>query len=358
MSKIRVLVVDDSSFNRKVISEILQASEHIEVVGTAFDGEDAIRKILQHNPDVITLDLEMPRMDGFAVLRWLMVNRPIPVLVVSSRESNRSVFKALDLGAVDFVVKPSRTASPQLKFIEGELLSKILAIPQLKFDHIRQRVAQAPVIQTPVALPRGEGERTAEVVAVAASTGGPPAIQQLLMGLSPHLLSPIVIAQHMPPIFTRLFAERLAGLTKRVVKEAVDGEALFPRHTYIAPGGKQLRIVRSEASSPRVMVTDRRPEDRFAPSANLLLTSVAKVYGRATLALVLTGMGDDGKEGALAVKEAGGIVGAESEASAVIFGMPREVIKAGAAHHIADIAGLAEVINRYAVVDEAAVPDR
>jgi two-component system chemotaxis response regulator CheB len=353
MSQIRVLVVDDSSFNRKVISEILQSSEHIEVVGTAFDGEDAIRKIIQHNPDVITLDLEMPRMDGFAVLRWLMVNRPIPVLVVSSRESNRSVFKALDLGAVDFVVKPSRTASPQLKIIEGELLSKILAIPQLKFDHIRQRVAQAPVIQTPVSLPRGEGDRTAEIVAIAASTGGPPAIQQLLMGLSPHLLSPILIAQHMPPIFTRLFAERLAGLTKRVVKEAVDGEALFPRHTYIAPGGKQMRIQRSETAPPRIQVSEKRPEDRFAPSANLLLTSVARAYGKASLALVLTGMGDDGKDGALAIREAGGLVAAESEESAVIFGMPREVIKAGAAHHVADIAGLSDVINRYAVIDPA-----
>ncbi len=345
MSKIRVLVVDDSSFNRKIISEILSSSGQIDVVGTAFDGEDAIRKILQLNPDVITLDLEMPRMDGFAVLRWLMVNRPLPVLVVSSRESNRSVFKALDLGAVDFVVKPSRTASPQLKLIEDELLSKILAIPQLRFDHIRQRVAQAPLIQTPVALPRSQGDRTAEIVAIAASTGGPPAIQQLLAGLTPALASPIVICQHMPPVFTRLFAERLAVITKRVVKEAVDGEALFPSHTYIAPGGKQLRLVGGDGT-PRIMVTDRRPEDRFAPSANLLFHSVAKVYGKACLAIVLTGMGDDGREGAQALHQLGATVAAESEDSAVIFGMPREVIKAGIADHVLDIRGMSDLINR------------
>ncbi len=350
MSKIRVLVVDDSSFNRKVISEILRSSERIDVVGTAFDGEDAIRKILQLNPDVITLDLEMPRMDGFAVLRWLMVNRPLPVLVVSSRESNRSVFKALDLGAVDFVVKPSRTASPQLKLIEEELLSKILSIPQLKFDHIRQRVAQAPLIPTPEALPRAHGERTAEVVAIAASTGGPPAIQQLLTGLSPALVSPIVICQHMPPVFTRLFAERLSALAHRVVKEAADGEALFPRHAYIAPGGKQLRIATTDGR-PRAVVSDRLKEDRFAPSANYLFQSVAKVYGRASLAIVLTGMGDDGKEGAVAIAAAGGIVAAESEESAVIFGMPREVIKAGAAKHILDIQGLTDLINHHGLLD-------
>jgi two-component system chemotaxis response regulator CheB len=354
MRKIKVLVVDDSSFNRKVISEILQTSERIEVVGTAFDGEDAIRKILQLNPEVLTLDLEMPRMDGFAVLRWLMVNRPLPVLVVSARESNRSVFKALDLGAVDFVVKPSKTASPQLKLIEQELLSKILSIPHLQFDKIRKRVNQAPVLPTPVAMPEVQGERMAEVVALAASTGGPPAIQQMLMGLSPALVTPMLICQHMPPIFTKLFAERLAGLTGRVVKEASDGEALFPRHIYIAPGGKQMSVAMVDGVR-RLGVTERKPEDRFAPSANHLFYSVARTFGRNCLALVLTGMGDDGKEGAVAIRKAGGMVAVESEESAVIFGMPREVIKAGAADHVRDLAGLCALINRHGLIDSSAL---
>ena len=155
----------------------------------------------------------------------------------------------------------------------------------------------------------------------------------------------------MPPAFTRLFAERLAGLTQRVVKEAVDGEALFPRHAYIAPGGKQMQLVLAEGT-PRIMVSDRRPEDRFAPSANYLFQSVAKVYGKACLALVLTGMGDDGREGAVAIHAAGGIVAAESEDSAVIFGMPREVIRAGVAHHVAAIQGLADLVNRSAVLEQ------
>ncbi len=349
MRKIRVLVVDDSSFNRKIISEILESSEKIEVVGKAFDGEDAISKILKFQPEAITLDLEMPRMDGFAVLRWVMVNHPVPVIVVSARESDRSVFKALDLGAVDFVVKPSRHASPQLKEIERELLAKILSIPSLQFDVVRQRLAQTAPPPAPVALPAAQGGRTAEVVAIAASTGGPPAIQQILQGLHPALVSPILVCQHMPPIFTRLFAERLGALTGRAVKEAEDGEALQPAHIYIAPGGKQLRL-RVKEGVKRLSVDERRPEDRFAPCANHLLTSVAEACGKHCLVAVLTGMGDDGKEGSLAVHAAGGTVVAESEASAVIFGMPREVIKAGAADHVADIPGVVGLVNRYAVM--------
>ncbi len=280
MSKIRVLVVDDSPFNRKVIGEILESSPNIEVVGKAYDGEDAIRKIVQLAPDAVTLDLEMPRMDGFAVLRWLMANRPIPVLVVSSRESNRSVFKALDLGAVDFVVKPSRTASPRLRALEEELVSKVLAIPHLHFEKIRDRVAQAPPLPSPEPLPAAKkGERFAEVVALAASTGGPPAIQQVLSALPQEMVSPILVCQHMPPLFTRLFADRLTTLIGRVAREAVDGEALFPGHVYVAPGGSQLRL-KIEDGARRLWVSDRGSEDRFAPSANNLFSSMARICGR------------------------------------------------------------------------------
>ena len=353
MKPIRVLVVDDSSFNRKVISEILQRSPLVEVVGKAFDGEDAIRKIIKYHPDALTLDLEMPNMDGFAVLRWIMANNPLPVIVVSARESDRSVFKALDLGAVDFVVKPTRMASPQLVSIEKELLAKILAIPTLQFDRIRQRLNdEAPT--PPESLPKATGKRRAEIVALVSSTGGPPALQRILMGLSPTLLSPVLICQHMPAVFTRLFAERLGGLTGRVVKEAEDGEIVLPRHTYIAPGGRQLKI-RRQGGDLALEVFEKRPEDRFAPSANYLLHSLAEACGRNSLAAVLTGMGDDGKEGAVALHAAGGLVLAESEESAVIFGMPKEVIKAGAADHVSDIAGITDLINRYAIVQDASL---
>jgi two-component system, chemotaxis family, protein-glutamate methylesterase/glutaminase len=346
VSKIRVMVVDDSPFNRKVISEMLESSDRIEVVAKAFDGEDAIRKILQFNPDAITLDLEMPRMDGFAVLRWLMANRPIPVLVVSSRESNRSVFKALDLGAIDFVVKPSRTASPKLKLLEEELVHKILTIPAVQFDKIRERVARAPVIPAPVTLPAAAGDHSAEIVAIAASTGGPPAIQSVLTQLSPSMVSPVLICQHMPPVFTNLFAERLRHLAGRIVKEATDGEAIFPGHVYVAPGGCQMRVFAVEGRR-HISVSARNPEDKFAPSANILLESVARAVGRNALAIVLTGMGDDGKEGALAIHHAGGRVIVESEATAVIFGMPKEVMRAGAADHVVPLDDIPGFVNRY-----------
>lgn len=353
MKKIRVLVVDDSSFNRKVISEILESSGKVEVVGRAFDGEDALQKILKLQPDAMTLDLEMPNMDGFAVLRWVMANRPMPVIVVSARESDRSVFKALDLGAADFVVKPTRTASPDLKNMAEELLSKVLAVPALKLDKVRQRVeakTPRPPAEPP---PQAKGNRRAEIVALAASTGGPPALQRVLLGLSPHLLSPILICQHMPPVFTRLFAERLAALSGRAVKEAEDGDLLVARTVYVAPGGKQTRLER-QGKDLTLRTGPRRPEDRFAPSANHLFHSLAAVSGRNCLVAVLTGMGDDGTDGARAVNAAGGIVVAESESSAVIFGMPREVIKAGAAHHVADLDGIAELVNRHALLDSSA----
>lgn len=349
MKPVRVLVVDDSSFNRKVISEMLESREGIEVIGTAFDGEDAIGKILKYKPDVITLDLEMPRMDGFTALRWIMANQPVPVIVVSSRESDRSVFKALDFGALDFVVKPSRAASPKLKEMKNELLAKILSVPSLRFKRLQERTNEKPPEPPPDPLPLAMGDRTAEVIALAASTGGPPAVQSILMGLYGNIISPVVICQHMPPVFTRLFAERLATLSGRPVKEAEDGERLTTGMTYVAPGGKQLRITGSRKQKT-LTVSDKAPGDRFAPSADILLNSMVDSCGSNCLAAVLTGMGNDGTAGAKALHKKGAIVLAESRESAVIFGMPREVIKAGAADRVEDIRGIIRLINLHAVL--------
>ncbi len=346
--KIRVLVVDDSPYNRKVISEILESSEKIEVVAKAFDGEDAIRKIVAWEPDLITLDLEMPGMDGFAVLRWLMANHPVPVLVVSSRESNRSVFKALDLGAYDFVVKPSRSASPKLKELEQELLSKVLSIPSLQFEKIKERVVNAQKIEFPPLMPLPRGEHSAEIIAIAASTGGPPAVQYLLTKLPKNLLTPIIICQHMPPIFTALFAERLAAVTKKRVKEASDGDEISPQMVFVAPGGKQVSVI-TEKNKNYIKLYDRSPDDKFAPSANHLFHSLADHFGKNVLAIILTGMGDDGKEGAMAIHSAGGKVVAESEKSAVIYGMPREVAKSGAADYIVPLEEIPELLVKFGI---------
>jgi two-component system, chemotaxis family, protein-glutamate methylesterase/glutaminase len=346
--KIRVLVVDDSPYNRKVITEILESSDKIEVVAKAFDGEDAIRKIVAWEPDLITLDLEMPGMDGFAVLRWLMANHPVPVLVVSSRESNRSVFKALDLGAVDFVVKPSKSASPKLKELEQELLSKVLSIPSLHFEKIKERVISAPKIEFPPLMPLPKGEHSAEMIAVAASTGGPPAVQFLLSKLPKNLLTPIIVCQHMPPIFTALFAERLAAVTRKRVKEAADGDEILPQSIFVAPGGKQVSIA-TEGNRYFIKLGDKSPEDKFAPSANHLLKSISDHYGKNTIAIILTGMGDDGKEGAMSIHSAGGKVIAESEKSAVIYGMPREVARSGAADFVLNLEEIPDFVARWGI---------
>jgi two-component system chemotaxis response regulator CheB len=237
-----------------------------------------------------------------------------------------------------------------LRQLEEELVSKILCIPQMRFDKIRERVAAAPPLPAPSsALPAVKGDRTAEVIAVAASTGGPPAVQRVLQGLPKDLASPILICQHMPPIFTRLFADRLSGVVGRVAKEAVDGETLFPGHVYVAPGGCQMTLC-VDGGGRKLAVSERRPEDRFAPSANVLFSSMAKVCGRYCMAVVLTGMGDDGTEGCRVVKAAGGRVLAESAETAVIYGMPRQVAEAGLADHVAPLGELSVLIGRYGLV--------
>jgi len=325
---LKAIVVDDSAFNRKVIGEILEAIPGVTVVARAFDGRDAIRKILQHKPDFITLDLEMPEMDGFALLRWLMVNRPLPVLVVSSRESNRSVFKALDLGAVDFIVKPSRRASPQLKEIAEELRSKVLGLSEMNFENIRRRVEEAPPMppEIPRRRPRaGTSTVTADrVLAMVASTGGPPALQTILSELPADWDVPVLVAQHMPPIFTRMFADRLDSMCKIQVVEASDALGLRPGTVYIAPGDGHLQL------TPKCRLrVDREGDYRYRPSADALLSSVARACGSGSLGVVLTGMGDDGADGADELARSGGKIIVESKETAVIYGMPKEVEQRG-----------------------------
>lgn len=327
--RIRVLVVDDSAYNRRALTGILQSSERIEVVGTAFDGEDAIRKVLRLKPEAVTLDLEMPRMDGFALLRWLMVNHPVPVFVVSARESNRSVFKALDLGAADFIVKP-QAAVPNFDLIRDEIVGKLIGVEKLDVGKLARRAFDAPrlTVAVPAAKPAPPPpERLAGVIAIAASTGGPPAVQSVLTALGPHSGTvATVIAQHMPPVFTALFAERLDRLLPQRVKEAEHGEAVLPGGVYILPGGRCGTLVR-DGSQWRMELRDRRPEERYAPSADALFSGVAGAAGASALGIVLTGMGDDGAAGTGELLAAGAGVLAEGAETAVIFGMPQAALR-------------------------------
>jgi len=327
---IRVLVIDDSAFSRQTITRMLETSPLVEVVGVARDGEDALRKTLELKPDLITLDLEMPRMDGFTFLRIVMAKRPTPIIVISGRAGEDDVFKALDLGAVDFIAKPTLLATPELQTIEEGLIRKVHAIRELRIEKVSERIQSRPPI---LARPIDQRRTIAPVVVIGSSTGGPPALVQIFGAFTEPPLCTFLVAQHMPSAFTRGFAERLDRLTPLRVHEAEDGEELEPGTALIAPGGCHLEL---EMRGSRVVTRlDPEPDSaRYVPSVDRLFESAAKQFGERLLAIVLTGMGDDGRKGACQVKEAGGRVIAESEETAVIYGMPKQVVNAGAADQI------------------------
>jgi two-component system chemotaxis response regulator CheB len=327
---IRVLVIDDSAFSRQTITRMLKTSPLVEVVGVARDGEEALRKALELHPDVVTLDLEMPRMDGFTFLRLLMAKRPTPVIVVSGRSGEEEVFKALDLGAVDFIAKPTLRASTELQGIEQELIRKVHAIRELRIDKVSERIQASPPV---VARGVPRLERVPPVVVIGSSTGGPAALMQVLGAFSEPPPCVFLVAQHMPEGFTKGFAERLDRLTPLAAREAEGGEVPRPGSVLVAPGGHHLEL-ETRRGGVVTSVTRHTGVDKYTPSVDRLFRSAAKHFGSDLLAVVLTGMGDDGKRGVLAVKESGGQVIAESEETAVIFGMPQQAIRSGAVDHV------------------------
>ena len=347
MNTIKALVVDDSAYNRVAIAQMLESDRGIEVVGSAVDGMDAITKTVRLKPDVITLDLEMPNMDGFTFLRWLMKERPTPVLVLSSQSDSRSVFRALELGAADFLPKPGPRISRSIEGIREDLIAKIHTVMQLKMDKVQSAINLLSREQAPPAARKEDEARQEqgpiEVVAIAASTGGPPALQAILTALPPDLSAGIVIAQHMPPKFTKSFAERLNKLSSLVVSEAADGDRVEPGTALIAPGGEHL-LVKKGRRGLTIALMPRRQSDQYVPSADRMMVSVAEACGAAALGIVLTGMGRDGAEGALAIRNQNGRCLAESEESAVIFGMPQEAIRSGAVDKVLPLDKMAEEI--------------
>jgi two-component system chemotaxis response regulator CheB len=356
MKKVTVLVVDDSAFNRMAISRMLMSDGRVDVAGTAHDGVDAIAKTLRLKPDVITLDLEMPHMDGFTFLRWLMKEQPTPVLVLSSRSDSRSVFRALELGAVDFLAKPEARISKSIESICEELLGKVQAVLNLEMAKVKSTM-ELLALEKAAPAPRKEDDAEVaqgpiELVAIASSTGGPPAIQAIVTSLPADFSAAVVIAQHMPPGFTRSFAERLNKLSSLVVTEAAAGDRIRPGAVLIAPGGYHLLLKRDRAGLFAELAA-RGPADKYVPSADRMMMSAAEVCGAATLGVVLTGMGRDGAEGASAIKRRSGQCLAESEQTAVIFGMPQEAIRTGAVDKVLPLGDMAGEIVRRCTADRA-----
>ena len=344
VSSINVLVVDDSAYNRVTLSRLLESRADIRVIATAVNGEDAIKQVLRHRPDVVTLDLEMPVMDGFAFLRWVMANHPVPVIAVSSRSSDRSVFKALELGAVDFVAKPGGRVSPRLPEIEDDLVQKVVDAVNVKLENLRRRVSEDESRHSVVAPAPHGSVAEVDLVAIGSSTGGPPALQFLFETL-PVLPVPFVVAQHMPPNFTRLFAERVNKLSRFEVKEPSDGEFLEAGVVYIAPGGQQTEIYRDDVRL-RARVFDATADELHAPSVDRLFSSASDACAARMVAIVLTGMGDDGAKAIRTVRERGGRTIAESAESAIIFGMPGESIKTGCIDDVLPLRDIPAAITR------------
>jgi two-component system chemotaxis response regulator CheB len=349
MAKTRVVVVDDSALVRSLLAEIINRQPDMECVGAAADPFAAREMIRNLNPDVITLDVEMPRMDGIDFLSKLMRLRPMPVLMVSTLTERGAevTLRALELGAIDFVAKPKIGVADGLKQLAEEITDKIRIAT-------RAHVKRAPATPAPTAA--GAGASTAsrpaaaapsplgrlsteKIIFIGASTGGTEATKEVLMAL-PADSPAVVITQHMPPGFTRSYAARLDTLCKIRVKEATDGERILPGHAYIAPGGLHLSVERSGANYV-ARVRDGEPVNRHKPSVEVLFESAARVVGPNAFGIMLTGMGGDGAKAMRAMRDAGSYNYAQNEATCVVFGMPREAIAHGAANEVLPLQDIA-----------------
>jgi two-component system chemotaxis response regulator CheB len=337
----RVVIVDDSEASRAALRRILGRADGVQVVGAVRDGEEALREVLRLEPDLVFLDLHMPRMDGFTFLRLLTARRPTPVVVVSSRSRRSDAFKALELGALDFVAKPDGEAS--WDGLAAALLEKCELLRALRPENL----APCPPLHARMGVARLA--EPARVVAIGASTGGPQAIQQLLAALPGDLPAGFVVAQHMPESFTATFAERLAATTRFSVQEAAEGDLVAAGRVLVAPGGRHLEVRRDAEGMLRasVLAPSRSEVARPCPSVDRLLVSVARAVGPRACGIVLTGMGQDGREGIPAVKRAGGLTLAESQETAVVYGMPQAAAESGALDALLPLDQLAARIVRF-----------
>jgi two-component system chemotaxis response regulator CheB len=343
MAKTRVVVVDDSALVRSLLSEIINRQPDMQCVGTAADPLVAREMIRELNPDVITLDVEMPRMDGIDFLAKLMRLRPMPVVMVSTLTERGAdvTLRALELGAIDFVAKPKIGVADGLRLLAQDITDKVRIAAQAQIHKPAQATAQAgtaPARPLAAATPLGRLS-TEKIIFIGASTGGTEATKEVLLGLPPDAPA-VMVTQHMPPGFTKSYATRLDSLCRISVSEASDGERVLPGHAYIAPGGLHLSVERSGANYI-ARVRDGEPVNRHKPSVEVLFLSAARVVGPNALGVMLTGMGADGARAMKILRDAGSWNVVQDEASCVVFGMPKEAIAAGAAHEVLPLTAIA-----------------
>ena len=351
-----VLVVDDSAFMRRLITQILEKSGEFRVAGTARNGLDALQKVHALNPDLVTMDVDMPELDGLQALGYIMSETPRPVVMLSAATTHSghdATLRALELGAVDFVRKPSGAISLDLERVGDRLLSALRAAAEANVGGVRMlAVNRLPVRGTPARpMPTtassvrltSRGQGAARVVAIASSTGGPRALAEVVPNLPRGLGAAVLVVQHMPAGFTKSFAQRLHALSKLPVSEAEAGEPVLPDRVYLAPGGRHMALT-GELGSASIMLHDAPPIWGVRPSADPLFRSVAERFGRDAIAVVLTGMGRDGADGTRAIRDAGGRAVLQDRATSTIFGMPNAALQVAGADRVAPLGEIAPAI--------------
>ena len=341
MTKIRVLTIDDSALMRQVLAELLSKDPSIEVIGSAPDPYVAREKIKALNPDVLTLDVEMPKMDGLTFLEKLMRGRPTPVIMVSSltEAGCQTTLRALELGAVDFITKPKIDLREGMDQVAQDLIAKIKAAATAS---VRPATASSSGAARPTSLNSAMIKTTDMIIAIGSSTGGTEAVKDVLQVLPPNT-PPILITQHMPEKFTKTWADRMNQLCRISVKEAEDGDSVLPGHALVAPGNYHMTLVRSGARYS-VRINQDEPVNRHRPSVDVMFDSVAQYAGGNAVGVILTGMGDDGVAGGKAIRAAGGTVIGESEETAVVYGMPGAAQRAGILNESLALPALADYL--------------
>jgi two-component system, chemotaxis family, protein-glutamate methylesterase/glutaminase len=363
LAKIRVLIVDDSAFMRKLINDFLSEHPEIEVIGTARNGEDALKKWKIFRPDVITLDVEMPVLNGLEVLKTIMREQPIPVVMLSSttKEGADTTLQAIQAGAVDFVAKPSGSISIDLHKIKAELIEKVLSASKANLSKINSFDISIPVAKKTDRMIASEkkpaeklfasgtkpDQNSKKIICIGTSTGGPRALQQVLTSLPKDIGVPILIVQHMPAGFTKSLANRLNSLSQIHVKEAEDGELLQKGTAYIAPGGWHLQV-KSIGSSLAVSLGNTAPRNGHRPSVDVMLESISSIKNYTKIAVIMTGMGSDGSKGLLDMKKNGTVKAiAESQETSIVFGMPKAAIATNMVDEVANVENIAQSIMKY-----------
>lgn len=353
--EIKVLVVDDSAFMRKSLSMMLESDPEIKVIGYARDGREAIEKVRQLKPDIVTLDIEMPVMDGLTALKTIMKEQPLPVLMVSSltTEGAQATIDALSLGAVDFIPKELSYVSLDIIKIREELINKVKSIVRSRALSFRLRRIQNATAQVmgeapPKTPPKVAGKierKNYRAVVVGVSTGGPMALLQIIPKLPERFPLGIAIVQHMPPRFTQSMATRLDSMSAVHVKEAEDGDTLVPATVLIAPGGKHLQFEQRNGQV-RARITDEPRDSLYRPSADVMITSAVETMNQPLIGVIMTGMGKDGLEGLKRVKQKGGYVVAQDEETCIVYGMPKAAVDEGVADIVVPLQSIPRVLNQ------------